>query len=139
MIYAALVTLGSVLFIPLSVEMGYIGVLPGSIVWAFGASIAFPALAIAGLTGAKPGEEGLASGLIQTSQRLGFPLGIAVLTTVGTAVDPSLGVDAFRYMFIGSALLGAFGLGLTILLGQERNPTLWSDAASAGLGPIAEK
>lgn len=116
---AALVALGSVLLIPISVETGYLGILPGSVVWALGASIGFPALAIAGLTGTKPGEEGLASGLVQTSQRLGFPLGLAVLSTVASAFDPSLGVVGFRYAFIGAALMGMLGLGLAILLGRK--------------------
>ncbi len=95
---------------------------PGSVVWAFGASIAFPALAIAGLSGAKPGEEGLASGLIQTSQRLGFPLGFAVLLSVATAFDPGLGIVGFRYAFLGAAALGSVGLVLAFLLGRESAP-----------------
>src|SRR5439155_1651279 len=81
---------------PLSAERGYVGIVPGFVVWAFGASIGFPSLAIAGLQGTKPGEEGLASGLIQTSQRLGFPLGLALLLTVASAFDPGLGVVGFR-------------------------------------------
>ena len=120
---AGLVTLGSVLLVPISVETGYLGVLPGSLAWALGASIGFPALAMAGLAGTKPGEEGLASGLIQTSQRLGFPLGLAVLLTVASAFDPLLGVTGFRYAFLGSTVLGAFGLGLAILLSRAHVPS----------------
>jgi len=71
-----LATVGSVLLIPLPVAAGYLGILPGFLCWSLGASIGFPALAIAGLAGTKHGEEGLASGLIQTSQRLGFPFGL---------------------------------------------------------------
>ena len=119
---AGLVTLGAVLLIPISAETGYFGILPGFVVWAFGASIGFPSLAMAGLQGTKPGEEGLASGLIQTSQRLGFPLGLALLLTVASAFDPRLGVAAFRYAFIGAAVLGALGLGLAFLLGREMAP-----------------
>ena len=59
LVAAVLITLGSVMLVPISVETGYLGILPGIMVWALGASIAFPALAIAGLAGAKPGEEGL--------------------------------------------------------------------------------
>jgi len=119
---AGLVTLGSVLLIPISAERGYLGILPGFVVWAFGASIGFPSLAIAGLQGTRPGEEGLASGLIQTSQRLGFPIGLALLLTVASAFDPSLGVVGFRYAFIGASILGAVGFGLAVLLGRERTP-----------------
>ena len=119
---AGLVTLASVLLVPLSAETGYLGILPGTVVWAFGASIGFPSLAIAGLQGTKPGEEGLASGLIQTSQRLGFPIGLALLLTVASAFDPALGVVGFRYAFIGASILGAVGFGLAVLLGRERTP-----------------
>ena len=125
---ATFITLGSVLLIPISVEAGYLGILPGSTIWALGASIGFPALAMAGLSGAKPGEEGLASGLIQTSQRLGFPLGLAILLTLGSAFDPGLGVVAFRYAFIGSAILGALGLAVAVLLGRGSR----SQEASSG-------
>src|SRR3989449_1232178 len=119
---AGLVTLASVLLVPLSAETGYLGILPGTVVWAFGASIGFPSLAIAGLQGTKPGEEGLASGLIQTSQRLGFPIGLALLLTVASAFDPGLGVVGFRYAFIGASILGAVGFALAVLLGRERTP-----------------
>src|SRR5947199_271248 len=87
-ISTAFVTLGLALLAPLPVAAGYLGILPGTILWSLGASIGFPALAIAGLSGTKPGEEGLASGLIQTSQRLGFPLGLSLVLTVASAFDP---------------------------------------------------
>ena len=62
----------------------------------------------------------LASGLIQTSQRLGFPLGLAILLTVASAFDPLLGIVAFRTAFIGATVLGTAGLGLAILLASEK-------------------
>src|SRR5207245_9497172 len=74
-ISTAFVTLGLAMLAPLPVAAGYLGILPGTILWSLGASIGFPALAIAGLSGTKPGEGGLAPGLIHTSQRRGFPLG----------------------------------------------------------------
>lgn len=127
---AALVTIGSALLVPLAVETGYYGVLPGSVVWALGASIGFPALAMAGLAGTKPGEEGLASGLIQTSQRLGFPLGLAILLTVASALDPGLGLAGFRYAFLGSTLLGSAAVGLAIVLGRDKALPSMEEGAS---------
>ena len=138
MISAGLVTLGSLLLVPISLEAGYFGILPGSVLWALGASIGFPALAMAGLEGTKPGEEGLASGLIQTSQRLGFPLGLAVLLTVASAFDPLLGLTGFRYAFIGATVLGAVALGLAILLGRVRVPDGVDEGASPGLEPVSD-
>src|SRR3989454_8467072 len=138
MISAGLVTLGSLVLVPISPGAGYFGILPGSVLWALGASIGFPALAMAGLEGTKPGEEGLASGLIQTSQRLGFPLGLAVLLTVASAFDPLLGLTGFRYAFIGATVLGAVGLGLAILLGRVRVPDGVDEGASPGLEPVSD-
>src|SRR5438034_3487675 len=135
---STLVTLGLVLLAPLPVASGYFGILPGTVVWALGASIGFPALAIAGLAGTKPGEEGLASGLIQTSQRLGFPLGLALLLTVASAFDPGLGVVGFRYAFIGASILGAMGFVLAVLLGRERAPH-GAESGSHGLSATEEE
>ena len=139
MIAAGLITLGSALLVPMSVEAGYLSILPGTVVWALGASIGFPALAIAGLTGTKPGEEGLASGLIQTSQRLGFPLGLAILLSVATAFDPGLGVAGFRYAFLGATALGASGLVLAFLLGRQSASDQGDFSTPTGTEPIAEE
>ena len=117
---AACVAVGSLLFVPLAVGAGYWGVFPGLVVWAFGASVGFPALAIAGLAGTKPGEEGLASGLIQTSQRIGFPLGLAVLLTIASGFDPLLGVGGLRYAFVASAILGALALVISVRIRSAR-------------------
>jgi len=138
MIAAGLITLGSALLVPISVEAGYLSILPGSVVWALGASIGFPALAIAGLAGTQPGEEGLASGLIQTSQRLGFPLGLAVLLSVATALDPGLGVAGFRYAFLGATALGTVGFALAVLLGRTSAPRDADVGAPTATEPVME-
>jgi len=129
-ISTACATLGSALLAPISIGAGYLGILPGLLLWSFGASIGFPALAIAGLAGAKHGEEGLASGLIQTSSRLGFPLGLAVLLTVASSVDSQVGVSGFRYAFVASALLSALGLGIALLIRGERAPSIDVDVVA---------
>ncbi|TLZ78437.1 MAG: MFS transporter [Methanobacteriota archaeon] len=121
---SAFVTLGLALLAPLPVAAGYWGILPGTMVWALGASIGFPALAIAGLAGTKPGEEGLASGLIQTSQRLGFPLGLSMVLTVASAFDPQLGLSGYRYAFAAAAVLAALGFGIALRFRNERAPIL---------------
>jgi len=123
-------TLGSALLAPISIGAGYFGILPGLLLWSFGASIGFPALAIAGLAGTQPGEEGLASGLIQTSSRLGFPLGLAVLLTVASSVDPQVSVSGFRYAFVASALLSALGLGIALVIHNDRTPQIDVDVVA---------
>src|SRR5437867_1077641 len=121
------VTLGLAALAPLPVAWGYLGILPGTILWVLGASIGFPALAIAGLAGTKHGEEGLASGLIQTSQRLGFPLGLSALLTVASVFDPQLGLTGYRYAFMGAAIVSAFGIGIALQLPGERAPMAGED------------
>ncbi len=128
----ALVTVGSALLTQVSVSSGYFGILPGMLIWSFGASIGFPALNIAALAGTRPGEEGLASGIINTSQRIGFPLGLAVLLTIATVTDPapvgsvnpsaSLAgiVTGFQYAFLASAILSGIGLMIALLLKSSR-------------------
>jgi len=132
------VTLGLAALAPLPVSAGYLGILPGTVLWALGASIGFPALAIAGLAGTKHGEEGLASGLIQTSQRLGFPLGLSLVLTVASAFDPGLGLSGFRYAFLGAAVLSVIGLGIALRFRGEDVPTL-TGQATADLGAVGEQ
>jgi len=132
------VTLGLAALAPLPVAAGYVGILPGTMLWAFGASIGFPALAIAGLAGTKHGEEGLASGLIQTSQRLGFPLGLSLVLTVASTFDPLLGLTGFRYAFLGAAVLSAIGLGIALRFRGENVPAMVGEA-SPDLGLVGER
>ena len=128
-----LITLGSALLTQISVTSGYFGILPGMLVWSLGASIGFPALNIAALAGTRRGEEGLASGIIGTSQRVGFPLGLAILLTIATVTDPppagaasQLGsltgvVTGFQYAFLASTIISAIGLLIAL---RVKNPRM---------------
>ncbi|HZW56984.1 MAG TPA: MFS transporter [Nitrososphaerales archaeon] len=119
---AVLITVGCALLTQISATGNYFEILPGMLLWSLGASIGFPALGIAALSGTESGEEGLASGLINTSMRVGFPLGLAVLLTISSAMDPqSIGtvsqlasaigvVDGFRYAFLASTIMGVVGI-----------------------------
>ncbi len=115
-----LITLGSALLTQISVTSGYLG-------------IGFPALNIAALAGTRRGEEGLASGIIGTSQRVGFPLGLAILLTIATVTDPppagaasQLGslagvVTGFQYAFLASTIISAIGLLIAL---RVKNPRM---------------
>src|SRR2546425_94900 len=109
----------------------------GALLWAVGASIGCPAFAMAGLAGTKHGEEGLASGLIQTSQRLGFPLGLSLVLTVASPFDPQLGLTGFRYAFFGAAVLSAIRLGIALRFRGEDVPAFTSQA-TPDLGAAGE-
>ena len=63
----------------------YVGdVLFPSMLAAVGLGLAFVPVTIAAVTGTKPAEAGLASGLINTSQQVGGALGLAVLAAIST-------------------------------------------------------
>ncbi|MEP7179010.1 MAG: MFS transporter, partial [Pseudonocardiales bacterium] len=60
-------------------------VLPTMILLGTGAGLSFPALMGLAMTGAKPEDAGLASGLVNTTAQVGGALGLAVLATVATS------------------------------------------------------
>ena len=132
---AALIAAGSALLVGLSPNGDYFGILPGMILWSLGASIGFPAINVAAIAGTKPGEEGLASGLISTSTRLGFPLGLAVLLTVAGATDPQPVADVvsaaglvrgFQFAIATAALLGVLGVLVAL---RVKEPPKWQNYA----------
>jgi MFS family permease len=130
LIAMSFITVGNALLTLISVNSSFLIIEPGSILWAIGASIGFPALYIVALTGIKPGEEGLASGVITTSQRIGFPLGLAVLVTVASAFslqqmwDSSnsiaLIVLGFRYAFAAATIMSMIGLAIAFTLKNDK-------------------
>jgi MFS family permease len=72
-------------------------VLGPSLLAAVGLGFSFVPVTIAAVSGTKPHEAGLASGLINTSQQVGGALGLAILATVANSRTQSLfhaGVDS---------------------------------------------
>ena len=61
-------------------------VLPASILGALGMSLAYIPATIASMSGARPEETGLASGIVNTSYQVGSALGLAIVTVIATAV-----------------------------------------------------
>jgi len=130
----ALATAGIAFLTPISTQGSYFVILPGMIIWTLGASIGFPAVNLAAVAGTKPGEEGLASGVISTSFRIGFPLGLAILLTIAGAFDPpaaaSVGsyaalegvVTGFRYALFAAVLLSLLGFALASRVKDVKPP-----------------
>ncbi len=130
----ALATVGIALLTVISAQGSYFLVLPGMIVWTLGASIGFPAVNLAAVAGTKPGEEGLASGVVSTSFRIGFPLGLALLLTIAGAFDPPAAagvgsyaalegvVTGFRYALFAAVLLSLLGLALASRIKDVKPP-----------------
>jgi hypothetical protein len=65
-------------------------VLGPSLLAAFGLGFSFVSVTIGAVTGTKPHEAGLASGLINTSQQVGGALGLAILATIANSRTQSL-------------------------------------------------
>ncbi|HET7405230.1 MAG TPA: MFS transporter [Candidatus Bathyarchaeia archaeon] len=124
LISTGLVVIGISLMTTISATGNYFGILPGMVVWALGASMGFPAVNLVAVAGTKHGEEGLAAGVVNTSFRIGFPLGLAVLLTVAGIFDPpSSGspssaaagvVTGFQYALVAAVLLGVLGLAIAV-------------------------
>jgi len=65
-----------------------------------GTGLGFTAINIAALTGTRRGEEGLASGLINTSRQIGGPIGLAVLLTVANFETAHPAVDDGNWIWL---------------------------------------
>ena len=117
---SGLVAIGTLLLTPLSPNGNAFILMPGLLTWAVGASIGFPAINIAAVAGTKPGEEGLASGIVNTSSRIGFPVGLAILLTVAAAFDPpssAAGIVAgFQVAVLTASLIGVLGFLIALRL-----------------------
>lgn len=62
-----------------------VNVLPASLLGALGMSLAYIPGTIASMSGAKPEETGLASGLVNTSYQVGSALGLAIVVAISAA------------------------------------------------------
>src|SRR2546428_10560992 len=99
------------------------------LVVSLGPATSFPAFNIAALSGARKGDEGLASGLINTSTQVGGPIGLAIAVTivgvvaasVGASVTPAAAtVEGFRYAFLGGASLSGLGIAFALVMRSPR-------------------
>jgi EmrB/QacA subfamily drug resistance transporter len=104
---------GYLLFLRLDTSPSYIGLmLPTMLLLGTGFALLFPALNIQAVAGVADHEQGLASGLLNTSFQVGGAVGLAIVSAVVSSVDPASMMDAFRPAVAVSA--GIAGLGLLI-------------------------
>jgi EmrB/QacA subfamily drug resistance transporter len=89
-----------------------IDVLPGMILLGFGAGIAFNPVLLAAMSGVKPSDSGLASGIVNTSFMMGGALGLAILASLAAARSASLLVSgASQLAALNGGLHAAFLVG----------------------------
>jgi hypothetical protein len=118
-------------------------VLGPSLLAAFGLGLSFVPVTIAAMSGTRPHEAGLASGLVNTAQQVGGALGLAVLATVANSRTHALlttgrhdlafsltkGFERAFLLGAGFALVGAV---LALVLISSRESRSHSLAARAG-------
>lgn len=122
---AGLVALAAslILFSRVPVEGSFlIDVLPASILGAIGMSLAYIPGTIASMSGAKPEETGLASGLVNTSYQIGSALGLAIIVAISAmktdaikmagATDVIALNGGFQTAFISAAVIS----GIAVLI-----------------------
>jgi MFS family permease len=127
----ALSTVALVLFAQLPVDGHYFwNLFPGFIISGLGLAFVFIPMSIGALTGVRPADAGIASGLINTSQQIGGAIGVAAATTIATTftsryVDSHAGITplsgpalthGFQAAFYVLAVTAAVGAALAALL-----------------------
>ncbi len=114
----ALFAAGLALFTQAPVDGDYVvHILPVMVLLGVGAGLCFPALMTLAMSGATPGDAGLASGLINTTAQVGGALGLAVLATLSAARSSGLirdGESTVAALTSGYHL--AFGIGAALVL-----------------------
>ena len=101
-------------------------VLPAMIILGTGMGMSFVPVTIAGTSGVAPGDSGLASGLLNTTQQVGGSLGLAILSSVATSRTtnalhrgsalPAALTHGFTGAFIVAGALCALGAASAIVL-----------------------
>ncbi len=134
-------------FSHIAVHGGFLtDILGPSLLVAIGLGLGFVTSTIAGVAGVKPREQGLASGMINTSQQLGGALGLAILATIATtrtkhvlatglASVPHALTDGFQAAFLGGAIIAAVGFVATLVLIRTRDSRAHLEMARAEAAP----
>jgi EmrB/QacA subfamily drug resistance transporter len=131
-----LTVVGMILFARMPVDGSYAtDVLPGMILGSLGMGAIFMPLTLVATTGLEDEDQGLASGLFNTSQQVGGALGLAILTTIATAhtrgSSAAAQVHGFHYAFAGAGVLVALSLVVMLALLRKRHVARIEAAAEA--------
>jgi EmrB/QacA subfamily drug resistance transporter len=138
--------IGMLLLVRLPVDGSYLtDVLPALLVTSLGMGAVFMPLTLVATTGLEDDDQGLASGLFNTSQQIGGALGLAVLSTVaagkttaaGGATDPSALVTGFHWAFAGGAAFVVAGLVAMLALLRSRHVERIEAEAAVAPAPAA--
>ncbi len=130
-----LLAVGAALFSRAPIPNNFVfDILPGSVLMALGLPATFVGVNIAALTAVEQADSGLASGLMNTAQRVGSGIGISALVAVfvarvgafGTQADAATLSAGFQVAFLGAAAFALLGsaLALVIIRQPKRAPAV---------------
>jgi EmrB/QacA subfamily drug resistance transporter len=146
----AFVSIGLLWFSQVSVGGGFLSdILGPSLLAAIGLGFGFVTSTIAAVAGVDQREQGLASGLINTSQQIGGALGLAVLSTIatsrtddvmatGTSTLPNALTEGFQAAFLGGAVIAALGVVATLVLIRTRDSKAHMEMSNGEVGESPE-
>lgn len=106
----------------------WVNVLPASLLAALGMALAYIPATMSGMSGAKPEETGLASGLINTTYQIGSAVGLAVMVALAASVAPQGGAETadllpgFQTAFFGAAVAAFLGAAATLVFVRGSAP-----------------
>src|SRR5262249_6062073 len=133
--------IGYALFIPIGLDSSYLaGIFPTVMLGGFGFALAYGPLNIAATNGVPAHEQGLASGLVNTSFQFGGALVLAVTTAVANA-NTTAGsaeglLNGFQAAVVVSVIAASLGVVATALrFGRRPEPAV---AAAPDVEPDAE-
>ncbi|MCF2529279.1 MFS transporter [Yinghuangia soli] len=110
----------------------------GLVIFGTGIGSTNVAASIASLTGAKPEESGLVSGINNAVFQIGAALGIAIASSVAlaqtTGTTPEGLTDGFQAGFLATAVFAAVGLATALLLLLVRGKSANAEVAEGGEG-----
>jgi MFS family permease len=125
------------LFLPLGADWTYLAMLPTMILTGIAFALTYGPLTIAATDGVEPSEQGLASGLLNSSFQFGAALGLAVVTSVnvaatGAGASPDELLDGYRAALIVPVIAAALGAGVAAFglrrgVAAPREPALATD------------
>ncbi|HEY4280764.1 MAG TPA: MFS transporter [Conexibacter sp.] len=140
-IAAGFVSFGAayLLFLRINEDPSYITtILPTMLLLGIGFATCFPALNMQATTGISDHEQGLASGLLNTSFQVGGAIVLAVISAIisskaGSSTDPSVLLDAYKPAIrVVAALAGvAFLVSLTGVFAKQRHSAVAAASVDA--------
>ncbi|WP_246518470.1 MFS transporter [Thermocatellispora tengchongensis] len=111
------------IFLGVDADPGLGMILPGMVLLGIAFALSFPSLNIQATNGVADDEQGLASGLLNTSGQVGGAIVLAVVTAVMTSNSAADPIGGIRAAVVVSAILALIGLGIAVTgLRSARRP-----------------